>query len=224
MVKVRHLFVILLLALVPQGLKAQDDVLKVGLRAGNNAAFGGFVATSLETNQTFGEEFSIHGGVQYSTIGRVALEARPTYTKNFAWGRLSAEVLLTYAHLTSINNMAVGGGVCVDYRWVDATLGYYYRLYGGRGGRITEPFNIYYGARVHLLRENDDWDVTLAITNNEIFELERHYQPSFIAECIYYLMNRLGISLGIGCKPAGMFHISADYYQSYIKTGVCYRW
>ena len=65
MVKVRHLFVILLLALAPQGLKAQDDVLKVGLRAGSNAAFGGFVATSLETNQTFGEDFSIHGAVQH---------------------------------------------------------------------------------------------------------------------------------------------------------------
>lgn len=224
MIKFRYLFVILLVALAPQSLKAQDDEVKVGLRAGHNVAFGGFVATSLETNQTFSEDFSMLGGVQYSTIGRIAIEARPAYTMDFVWGELSAEVLLTYAHLASINNMAVGGGVCVDYGRLDAKLGYYYRLYGGRGGRITEPFNMYYGACVHLLQENENWDIHLTITNNEIFELERHYYPSFIAGCSYYPTRKMGISFCIGCKPAGMFNISADYYQSYIKTGVCYRW
>ena len=68
------------------------------------------------------------------------------------------------------------------------------------------------------------WDLFLSITNNELFELERHFQPSFIAECFYYPTQKIGVPFGLGCKPAGMFNMSADYYQSYLKTGLCYRW
>ena len=224
MMKFIHLFVLSLLALTPQMLKAQEDVLAVGLRAGHNASFGGFVATSLETNQIFRKDFSVSGGVQYSTIGRTAIEARPAYTMNFSWGRLTTEVMTAYTHLVNINSIAVGGGACVDYRRASVKLGYYYRLYGGQGGWITEPFNVYYELCVRLLKKSESWDMGLIITNNEIFELERHYQPSFIAECSYYPTRKLGISLGIGCKPVGMFNISPDYYQTYIKTGVCYGW
>lgn len=83
---------------------------------------------------------------------------------------------------------------------------------------------MYYALRVRLLQENRAWNVHLTITNNEIFELERHYQPSFMAECFYYPTPKWGVSLGVGCKPAGIFNISSDYYQSYLKTGVCYKW
>ena len=27
----------------------------------------------------------------------------------------------------------------------------------------------------------------------------------------------MGITFAIGCKPAGMFNLSADYYQSFIR-------
>ena len=54
--------------------------------------------------------------------------------------------------------------------------------------------------------------------------LERHYQPSFIALCSYDLNDYLGLSMGVGCKPAGMFNLSADYYQSFLNLGVCYSW
>ena len=219
-----HLFVLLLLVLTPRMLKAQEDVLMIGLRAGHNATFGGFVATSLETHQTFCEEFSVSGGVQYSTIGRTAIEARPAYTMNLSWGRLSAEVMTAYTHLAAINSIAIGGGACVDCRRVNAKLGYYYRLYGGRGGWIAEPFNMYYELSACLLQKSEGWNMRLTVTNNEIFELERHYQPSFIAECSYRPARKLGVSLGIGCKPVGMFNMSADNYQTYLKTGVCYRW
>jgi hypothetical protein len=70
----------------------------------------------------------------------------------------------------------------------------------------------------------ETWGLELIITNNERFELERHYQPSFIAQGSYELNDSLGLRMGIGCKPAGMFHLSADYYQSFLNLGVFYRW
>ena len=50
----------LLLTLSPSILKAQDDELVVGLRAGFNTVFGGFAAVSLETVQTFCSEFAVN--------------------------------------------------------------------------------------------------------------------------------------------------------------------
>lgn len=215
---------ILLLASSSLILKAQDDVLAVGLRTGHNVAFGHFAAVSLETMQTFLEDFSVSGGVQYSTIGKVAIEACSAYIMDFDWGCLSPEVMMAYTSLMPITNFAVGAGVSVDFKRVKTTLGYYYRHYGIPGYRIIEPFNVYYECSVQFLQKIKDWDLQFSVTNNEIFELERHFQPSFILQCFYYPVHKLGISLGIGCKPAGMFNMSADYYQSYLKAGVCYRW
>ena len=224
MIKFRHLLTILTLALSPLILKAQDNEVKVGVRAGYNAAFGGYGALSLETTQTFRKGFAINGGVQYNTIGKTALEARPAYAINFKWGKIAPEVLLAYTNMSSVNSFAVGAGLGGDFGGVSAKLGYYYHTFGGQGGKITEPFNIYYELSVHLLRKVENWKMDLTITNNETFDLERHYQPSFIAECFHYPTDKIGVSFGIGCKPSGMFHMSADHYQTHIKTGVCYRW
>ena len=224
MLKFNYLLILLLLASSPLVLKAQDDGLMVGLRAGHNVAFGNFAAVSLETFQTLSDDFAISGGVQYNTIGKTALEARPTYIMDFDWGSLSAEVMMAFTNLLSMNSVAAGAGASVELGRVKTTLGYYFRLYGGQGGQITEFFNVYYDCCVQLLQKVKDWALQFSITNSEIFELERHYQPSFILECLCYPVQKLGVSLGIGCKPAGVFNISADYYQSYLKAGVCYRW
>ena len=205
-------------------LKAQSDEMRVGLRGGYNAAFGGFAAASIETNQTIWKDFSINAGVQYNTIGRTAVEARPAYSVNFDWGRITPEILLAYTNLATINSLAAGAGANADFGGLSARFGWYYRIYGRPESWIKEKFNIYYDLRVHLLRKIEDWDMNLTITNNEIFELERHFQPTFIAECFYYPTSKTGISFGVGCKPAGMFNMSADNYQTFIKTGVCYRW
>ena len=223
-INLRLLLLTLLLASAPLTLRAQNGEIMAGLRVGHNAAFGGFAALSVEASHTFDNRFQISGGAQYATFGRTALEARPAYLWDLNWGKISAEALLAYANLTSVNTLAAGAGADISGRWIGFKLGYYYRLYGRSGESIHEPLNIYYELRANLLRKIERWDLQLAITNNETFEIERHYQPSFIAQCRYLPQPRLGIGLGIGCKPAGMFNMSADYYQTFIKLGVCYKW
>ena len=224
MIKIKHLFLALILAIMPTLLKAQENDIKVGLRAGHNAVFGGFTAASLETTQTFCKDFSLSGGVQYNSIGKTALEARPAYKMDFDWGKLTAEMLAFYSNLSNTDNFAAGAGARAEIGRTSMQLGYYYRVYGNDTNKLTEPFNLYYSLRVHLFQNNEDWDLDLILTNNEIFELERHYQPTYLAECFYYPTDNLGLTLGVGYKPSGTFHIAAGYYQTFIKTSVCYRW
>ena len=224
MPKLKHLATTLLLALCAIALNAQNNEVMLNLRTGHNASFGGFAAASLEASNTISNSFKINSGIQYSSINKTAIEARPAYYKSLDWGKLSAEALLAYTNLSSINNIAAGAGLQVESKWADARLGYYYRLYGGKEGWIKEPFNLYYELSAHLIPSIENWDLNLIITNCETLELERHYQPSFIAECSYYTKANIGLSMGLGCKPSGIFHISADYYQAFLKLGVSYRW
>ena len=224
MVRLRYLLTIILIASAASVVKAQDNMISLGLRGGYNVAFGGFGALSLETNLTFKQHFMINGGVQYNSIGKTTAEVHPAYYHDFSWGRISSEILLSYKNLSSVHSVGCGFGVGISSKWIGGKSGYFYRLYGGGDYFIKEPFNIYYELYGNLLPMIDNWDLKLVITNCEIFELERHYQPSFIALCDYYMRNGVGISMSIGCKPAGIFNMSPDYYESYLKLGVSYRW
>lgn len=202
----------------------KSDQVMIDLRAGHNAALGSFTAFALQTQQIFGDDSRLDTGVQYNTLGKIALEARQSYDIHFDWGELLPEAIVTYSNLSSINSLSIGAGAKAYFGRLSAKLGYYYHLYGNKSGKISEPFNIYYEFCVDIFHKIEKWALDLILTNCEPFELERHYQPSFIAECHHNFCKNLCLSLGVGYKPSGTFNISADYYQSFIKTGLCYRW
>ena len=108
MIKSRYLLMIFLLALSPVVMKAQENELRAGLRAGHNVAFGRFSAISLEGLQHLCEDITVSGGLQYNSIGKTAFEARPRYN----WGAVSAEVLVYYGNIASANSFAAGAGAC----------------------------------------------------------------------------------------------------------------
>lgn len=214
----------LLLLISTTTLRAQEGKALLGIRAGHSAPFGGFAAASLEAEHSFERYFSVSGGALFNTIGKTAVELRPSYFHDLECGRLTAEILIHSTNLSSFTNIAFGSGVGLKGKWADIKLGYYYRLYGNSRGWLKEPFNIYYELGINCLPMSEKWDLRLTITNNEIFELERHYQPSYIIQGWYYPGERIGVTLGLNYKPAGTFHASTDYYQLHSKAGICYRW
>lgn len=205
-------------------MSAQEGNVMLGIRAGHNTMQGGFATVSLEAEHALERHFAIDGGVQYSTTGNIATEMRPAYFYDLKWGRISAEALLHYSNISTINNLAAGAGLALDTKWIFCRLGYYYRAFGASADWIREPFNIYYTFGVNCLPDVPKWDLRLYATNCERFELDRHYQPSLVVQGWFYPGERFGITLGVNYKPAGMFHLSTDYYQVYTKAGICYRW
>ena len=205
-------------------MSAREGKVQFEARAGHSGTFGAFFAPSLLAEYSLEDYFTVSGGVQYSTVGKTSLEVCPAYFHDLNWGRISAEALIHYTHIFNLNNFAAGAGVYLKTRWIDARLGYYYRLYGNGKASIREPFNIYYRGTIHCLPMSEKWDLDLTMSNCETFELERHYQPSFIIQGWHYPKDFLGITLGVNYTPAGMLHRSADYYKLYTNAGICYRW
>lgn len=228
--KLRLILLLFLLALLSTAVRAErvvpDSTLVVKLqgRVGHSSINGLYGTVGLRGDYSLPRHFMMRAGVQYNTIGRYSAEVRPAYFHDFTFGRLHGEVLLHYNRHHSFNNIAVGVGVglTMDYFW--AHLGYYYRAIAGSDNVITEPYNFYYEIGVNCLPMIESWDLMAYVTNSTLNDLERFYQPTLCVDAVWYPTSSWGVMLGVAYKPAGMFNISADYYQSSIQVGVRYQW
>lgn len=225
---------ILAILLGVSSLQAQQCAVTLGIKAGRNYSLGALTALYADASYTAHKHLAIQGGAQYSTlsrlvaqgsaIDRLTLELRPAYFHDLKCGRLQTQLLLHYTHQASTRSYALGCGAELDTRLVDLTLGYYYRTIGIDNATVKEPFNIYYALRLNCLPNAERWRLDVVFSNCLPYELERHYQPSYTVECWWHPTEHLGVQLGLNYKPAGMFHISSDYYQLYSNIGLCYKW
>ncbi|MBR4850531.1 MAG: hypothetical protein IKU97_00545 [Tidjanibacter sp.] len=220
----KKLCLITLASLFALSVGAQERSVNVSLRGGYNAVHEGFSAVTLSGNYGFDDGWALCGGVQYSTIGRTAVELRPAYLYDVEWATLSARGLVHYAGQNGYNNLAAGVGVGLERGGVFCTLGYYYRTILGGGGRIDEPVNFFYELGVELLPNVEKWALQLIFTNSELCDLERQYQPSWIVRTGWQASENLGLTFDVNYKAAGMFNMSTDFYQLFIQAGLCYRW
>ena len=220
----RFLLFVLFMIAYTSALKAQSGEIVLGIKGGNYSLFGSFGAISVEAKYSAKNYFAVRGGVQYNSIGRTATEIRPQYFHDFNFGRLSGEVLFNYAYQSRMNSYVVGFGANLDIPYIWTTIGYYHRTLTMSSDKIAEPFNIYYEFGVRCLPKQKQWDLNLLLSNCRIFELERHYQPTWAAECWWYPNNKCGVQVGVNYKPAGIFNISSEYYSIYANIGVCYKW
>ena len=204
--------------------QAQSGDVSLGAKGGYCAPFGSFAAVSVQAKYAAAKHFALRGGTQYNTIARTTAEVRPQYFHDFNFGRISAELLFNYTYQSRLNSYALGCGATLDILHIWATLGYYHRTMTMTSDKVCEPFNIYYELGIRCLPRREKWDLNVILTNSQLLELERHYQPSVAVEAWWYPLEKMGIQAGVNYKPAGMFNISSDYYQFYANVGVCYRW
>lgn len=202
---------------------AQQREISLGTKIGHNVVFGKYSALSVAGSYTH-NHWGVRGGGEYNNIGRIATELRPTYYRDCRIGRLSGELLLHYSTQSRVANYALGGGASLDTKNLWVTFGYYHRTIEMGGESLRESFNFYYEAGIRCLPTRERWELNVIFSNSRMFELERHYQPTYTIEGGWSPSERLGIDLSINYKPAGMFNMSSNYYQFYTKVGVCYRW
>lgn len=224
MIKIRLTMLAVMLMCSFANAGAQHSELMLRLKAGDSASHGAFGAAALILSHQSESGLALSGGAQYSSIGSVACELRPSYSFDTDICSLGAEALLHYGSQAYVGNYALGAGVLLSMKALHARLGYFYRSFYGRESCVSEPFNIYYELSVNILERSDDWDLYLSFTNAEFLQLERHYQPSYLLQGCWHGLERMSFRLGLGYKPAGMFNMSSDYYQLSADIGICYRW
>ncbi len=90
---------------------------------------------------------------------------------------------------------------------------------------VFEPFNLMYEVqfRFHLDR-SEQWLMTLRASDFDDFVTDRAYQPLFSLGVARSLSPSLQIYTDLVCQPTGMFSLSANYYQLFLKLGGRMLW
>ncbi len=215
---------ILLLSLTPSFSRTTGAELETCL--GHNVYFGLYHSEALVLRHDAGRCFRVEAGFQTVSFGKRSLDIRPVFFHDFRFGRAVLEAVVSYGTLSGSRTLCAGAGAGLEMpRWW-FFLGYYHRTVSARGypDRITEPVNTAYEIGVSLLPRSRRWDALLRISNRTMFDIERIYQPTFTAEALWHSDRRISLRLGAGYKPAGMFHLSHNHYQSFVKFGISYKW
>lgn len=227
----KNRFLLLVLVwLLPLSAMAERPFMKEGgiasleLEGGNSAVWGWYGAVGLGAEYSLPQYFAVRAGVQYNITNRLVAAARPAFIYHFPSGRLHVEALCHYTMQHSAQSLCLGAGVGYTSKYIWCNAGYYYRTLGVQSLALAEPFNIYYELGVNCLPDVECWDLMVAITNSNMYDLDRHYQPSLKVDACWYATSSLGVMWGARYKPAGMFNVSSDYYQFSINVGVVYKW
>lgn len=88
---------------------------------------------------------------------------------------------------------------------------------------LCEPFNLIYSIKGFLRAPESPWNAWACISNADIFQLERMWQPIISAGGLVMLTDRITLRLDAVCKPAGMFHLNAEFYSMSARAGVSIR-
>ena len=193
---------------------------------GNNVFFGRYYSAALVVRHSLPKYFSIDAGVQGVSLPKWTADVRPAVFHDFSFGRGILQAIFSYARQSGTGNMCAGASASLRMlRWW-ITMGYYHRtiIAIGYGQKITEPLNMLYEIGVSFLPRIPEWDLLLSISNGRMFEIERIYQPTLAAEAVWHPNPKISLKLGAGYKPAGMFNLSHNYYQSFMNLGISYKW
>ena len=87
---------------------------------------------------------------------------------------------------------------------------------------IFERFNLQYDFGVSVFANPQKWNLRLGASNYDMFLFERIEAIMFSLKGDYSFSDKWGVFCKANLRPAGNFHLSANYYSFYFQTGV--RW
>ena len=88
---------------------------------------------------------------------------------------------------------------------------------------IVEPFNLCYRIEAFVRPQTSPWNISLCISNMTDYQIERLWQPIFMAGGWYSIDEHWQVNLSALCKPTGMFHLNAKYYAAEVRAGFAYN-
>lgn len=215
------LFVLLLYAVSAWG---QGGV-ALEARWGDNVHFGQWGSAALTVRHALPRHFQVRGGVGYASWPAAAADLRPSWFMDFDFGRLKLEPMISWLHQSGTDNLCAGLGTGLDLRYGWILLGCYHRtIFAPDSQKLTEPLNLLYEFGGRFPIPDSRWALIASVTNSNLLYVERAYQPTFSLKGLWHPTAGIGMWIAAECKPAGIFNISENYYQSALNFGIEYTW
>ena len=87
----------------------------------------------------------------------------------------------------------------------------------------VEPFNLLYRLEVFARPQTNNWNISVALSNKDDWQMERMWQPMFFLHSRYDIDEHWRVHLDGQMKITGMFHLNATFYAAYLRAGFSYR-
>lgn len=197
----------------------------------HNTTYGSHAGVDFGAFMPINEHFEMQADLRFSSANNHALgvQLRPKFAvpvgEFFLEGRLLSNL---YKH-DGYNDLtqALAVGYRMDY--VSFQVGMSTRLimespydWHSNSNIIVEPFNICYKLEVFVRPHTSPWNISLCASNMTDYQIERVWQPIFMANGRYNINEHWQVNLGALCKPTGMFHLNAKYYAAEVRAGFAY--
>lgn len=188
---------------------------------------GAALCAELPINEHF--EMDVRGEALSSDVYTVGTSMRPKFPLPVGDMYIDASVLYRAIHRNRIHdvNYALSLGYRMDY--VEVQVGVYNKLVGemrmswhDMDAWVNEPFNLLYKVRFGYLKQDAKWNLYGTISDFTEWQYERHWQLLFGIGGYYSFTEHHRMMVDVECKPAGMFHLDANFYGLTARLGYTY--
>lgn len=235
----RKIFLPIAVAL-PLALFAQTDAerqpisLRTTAEYGYNYAWRHYGTLSVNGYFPINRYFDLSAGVLANTANQYAFDGRAIVNFPLKVGRLALENRFLYRYFACYDthelNAALSLGYAMNYFRVSA--GFCGKLYGqapfwadgDNAAFVAEPFNLLWNIEVHARPDSCAWNLGLRASNFDDFQIERFNQPIFTLMGRYDFNQHWRLFADVACKPAGVFHVTANFYGINTHLGFIYTW
>lgn len=198
----------------------------------HNTTYGSYAGFDFGAFMPINEHFEMQADLRFTTAGNhsIGVQMRPKFAvpvgEFFLEGRLFTGLYPRDGYNDLTQALAVG------YRmeYVSFQVGMSTRLimetpydWHANSNIIVEPFNICYKLEVFVRPQTSPWNISLCASNMTDYQIERVWQPIFMANGRYNIDEHWQVNLAALCKPTGMFHLNAKYYAAEVKAGFAYN-
>ena len=198
----------------------------------HNTTYGSHAGFDFGAFMPINQHFEMQADLRFTTAHNHAfgVQVRPKFAVPVGELFLEGRVLSCFYPRDGFNDLtqAIAFGYRMDY--VSVQLGMSTRLiinspYDWHDGSniIVEPFNLTYRVEVFVRPQTSPWNISMCISNMTDYQIERLWQPIFMANGRYDIDSHWQVNLGALCKPTGMFHLNAKYYAAEVRAGFAYN-
>ena len=209
-----------------QGAGRGEGGVAVEGRWGFNTHFGTWGSATVMARHTLPYNLRVRGGVRYTSFPAAGADLRPAWFHEFGCGRLVVEGTVSWMRQSRTDNICAGIGAGMELRRWWFMAGWYHRTISAAGysHTLSEPANLLYDVGVRVLAPESRWNILASLSNSSLLAVERAYQPTLAVRGLWYPGSRTGLWLEAAYKPAGLFNLSHNYYQSSLNIGFEYSW
>ncbi|MCM1035610.1 MAG: hypothetical protein NC038_07740 [Paludibacter sp.] len=208
----------------------QSTTLKCGVGYGYNYTWEHYAWIDAMAFMPINAHFEMDVAAQanLANVYTIGVTMRPKFPVKV--GEVFLETRLLYKAVERNRLHDFNGGFSVGYR-MD-----YLSLQIGIAGRIMEEMQadwhsenaplfeplMLYAVEAYVRPQVSRWNISARIANFDTWQTERFFQPLFMLNGRLNLTDKLRLLIGVECKPTGMFHLNASFYEAQASLGIVY--